>query len=199
MADNLALGLYIPVLAGFVGLLSFLVGSACTAIMVNYARRRNMHSEYAFPLLLEAMLLLCFGILGATWTEISGLVVPATVMLLCFIMGLQNAVITKISNAEIRTTHVTGIVTDIGIELGKLVYWNSSKHGEQPIVAANRDHLKVLSILLASFFVGGIVGALSFKHIGFRMTIPIALVLVTLTVLPAFDDFVVLVRKLGKK
>jgi len=39
-------------------------------------------------------------------------------VLLCFIMGLQNAVITKISHAEIRTTHVTGLVTDVGIELG---------------------------------------------------------------------------------
>ncbi len=199
MADNLALGLYVPVLAGFVGLLSFLMGSACTAIMVNYARRRNMHSEYAFPLLLEAMLLLCFGILGATWAETSGLVVSVTVMLLCFMMGLQNAVITKISNAEIRTTHVTGIVTDIGIELGKLVYWNSGRHGEQPMVMANRDHLKVLSLLLMFFFVGGIVGALSFKHIGYRMTIPLALILVTLTVLPAFDDFAVFVRGLRRK
>ena len=36
--------------------------------------------------------------------------------------GLQNALITKLSRAEIRTTHITGIVTDIGIELGKLLY-----------------------------------------------------------------------------
>jgi hypothetical protein len=41
------------------------------------------------------------------------------VVILCYIMGLQNAVITKISRAEIRTTHVTGLVTDIGIELGQ--------------------------------------------------------------------------------
>jgi len=33
--------------------------------------------------------------------------VPATVMLLCFVMGLQNAVISKLSRAEIRTTHIT--------------------------------------------------------------------------------------------
>jgi len=33
------------------------------------------------------------------------------VLLLCFMMGLQNAVISKLSNAEIRTTHVAGIVT----------------------------------------------------------------------------------------
>ena len=32
---------------------------------------------------------------------------PVTVTLLCFIMGLQNATITKLSGAEIRTTHMT--------------------------------------------------------------------------------------------
>lgn len=48
--------------------------------------------------------------------------VPLTVALLCFVMGLQNAMITKISKAEIRTTHVTGLVTDIGIEIGKSLY-----------------------------------------------------------------------------
>ena len=36
-------------------------------------------------------------------------------------MGLQNAIMTKISKAEIRTTHMTGVVTDIGIELGRLL------------------------------------------------------------------------------
>jgi len=45
---------------------------------------------------------------------VQGLFVSATVMLLCFIMGLQNAVISKISRSEIRTTHVTGLVTRRG-------------------------------------------------------------------------------------
>ena len=45
-------------------------------------------------------------------------------LVLCYIMGLQNAVITKISNAEIRTTHITGLVTDLGIEIGKMLYLN---------------------------------------------------------------------------
>ena len=41
-----------------------------------------------------------------------------------FVMGQQNALITKVSDATIRTTHVTGMVTDIGIELGTGLYRN---------------------------------------------------------------------------
>jgi uncharacterized membrane protein YoaK (UPF0700 family) len=158
-----------------------------------------LHSEFAFPLLLEAGLLLCFGLLGARLTAVEGLFVPATVMLLCFMMGLQNAVISKLSNAEIRTTHVTGIVTDIGIELGKLIYWNRHTPVERQDVLANRGRLKVLSILVLSFFGGGVLGALGFKYVGYSVTIPLALALVLLAGVPAVDDFRGYLRKISVK
>jgi hypothetical protein len=53
--------------------------------MVNFSRRSKMHGEYAFPLLLG------FGLLGARLNQIDGLFVSVTVMLLCCIIGLQNA------------------------------------------------------------------------------------------------------------
>ncbi len=58
MADNLALGAPGLVWAGAGALLSFLSGSACSAVMVNGARQRNLQSEFALPLLLEAVMLL---------------------------------------------------------------------------------------------------------------------------------------------
>jgi uncharacterized membrane protein YoaK (UPF0700 family) len=133
---------------------------------------------------------LCFGFLGASLAKIDGLFVPVTVMLLCFIMGLQNAVMTKLSKAEIRTTHITGIITDIGIELGKLVYINASHSPAQPKVIANRPRLKLLSGLAISFFTGGVMGALGFKHLGYIATVPLALALVALALIPAHDDIV---------
>ncbi len=188
MADNIALGAYDLVLGGAGGLLSFLLGAACSAIMVNYSRRRRLHGEFALPLLLEAFLLLCFGLLGARLATVAGLFVPVTVMLLCFIMGLQNALITKLSKADIRTTHITGIVTDIGIELGKSLYWNSSGSSKQPPVAVNRAKLQMLTLLALSFFLGGVVGAFGFKYLGYIATVPLALVLITLAIVPALDD-----------
>lgn len=197
MADHLALGEVALALGALAGLLSFVVGAAVSAILVNFARRRAWHSEYALPLLLEAALLLCFGLLGARLSAIEGLFVPATVMLLCFMMGLQNAVISKLSNAEIRTTHVTGVVTDIGIELGKLVYWNRSAPAGQADVQANRARLAVLCSLVAAFFIGGVCGALGFKHAGYLMTVPLALLLVLLAGMPAVDDLRAYAHKLA--
>jgi len=113
---------------------------------------------------------------------------------LCFIMGLQNALVTKISRAEIRTTHITGIVTDIGIELGKSIYWNRSARG-QPGVAADRDRLKLLGTLAASFFLGGIAGALGFKHAGYVATVPLAIILIALAIVPPIDDLLSSIRE----
>lgn len=125
--------------------------------------------------------------------------VPAAVMLLCFIMGLQNAVITKLSKAEIRTTHITGIVTDIGIELGKFIYWNRDTTATLPDVVANQTRLKVLSLLAVSFFSGGVVGAFGFKYLGYVVTVPLAFVLVILAIVPVADDLLILIRRMGVK
>ncbi|MET0517840.1 MAG: YoaK family protein [Burkholderiaceae bacterium] len=189
MADDLVLGERALLLGGLGALLSFLVGAACSALMINYARRRRLHSEYALPLLLEAALLIGFGLMGSRLSQMQGLFVPATVMLLCFIMGLQNAVVTKLSHAEIRTTHLTGMITDIGIEFGKLLYWNRAGPGELPAVRANGARLKLLGALVACFFVGGVIGALGFKQVGYFATVPLALFLLVLAGMPALDDF----------
>lgn len=200
MSDDLALGSMGLALAGLGAVLPFLAGAACSAILIIWARRKRLHSEYALPLLLEAFLLLCFGLLGANLSLHMGLFVPVTVMLLCFIMGLQNAIITKISKAEIRTTHVTGLVTDIGIELGKLFYWNMElDRPSKPIVLANRKHLKLLLLVLLMFFVGGVAGGMSFKHIGFRSTIPLAFLLLILAAVPILDDVAMRVNRTRKR
>jgi uncharacterized membrane protein YoaK (UPF0700 family) len=190
-ADSLALGDIGLAGAGFASLLSFMCGAVASALMINWGRRRALRSLYAMPLMLEAMLLLAFGFLGANLEAHRVLFVPATVALLCFVMGLQNAMITKISKAEIRTTHVTGLVTDMGIELGKLFYWNGPLAGdmrEHSPVLADRGRLALLASLLAAFFCGALAGAVGFKHMGFIATVPLATVLVALAAVPLLDD-----------
>jgi uncharacterized membrane protein YoaK (UPF0700 family) len=189
LADNLALGDGALVVAGLSSLASFVVGAAISAVLINWGRRHRLRSVYATPLAIEAGLLLCFGLVGSNLEHQRLLFLPVTVCLLCFVMGLQNAMITKISRAEIRTTHMTGLVTDIGIELGKLFYWNGRRaEADEGAVRADRQKLALLSSLLASFLAGGLAGAAGFKHLGFVSTLPLAAVLLTLAVVPLIDD-----------
>ena len=189
IADDLVLGQVVLAMAGVSSLLAFVAGAAVTALLTNWARRRQLGGEFALPLMLEANLLLVFGLLGANLELVVDVFVPSTVLLLCFIMGLQNAVVTKISQAEIRTTHMTGVVTDLGIELGRLVYWNRTREADdEHFVRANRDKLKVHGMILGLFFVGGIVGALAFKRMGFSATVPIAALLTAMALPPLLQD-----------
>jgi uncharacterized membrane protein YoaK (UPF0700 family) len=187
VADNLVLGQLVLAGAGLGAVLAFLLGAMATAWLVNWGLRHQLRSAYGLPLMLEASLLLVFGLFGAAISLLTTVFLPLTVVLLCFIMGLQNAVITKISRAVIRTTHITGLLTDVGIELGKLLYLNHQP--DQPPVRANRDRLRVHGQLIACFFLGGLAGALGFKHAGYISTVPLAALLLLLVLRPALDDW----------
>ena len=188
LADNLVLGELALAAASLGALAAFLLGAMTTAWLVNWGLREKLASSYGLPLLLESVLLLIFGIFGAAIRLWSHFFVPLTVLLLCFIMGLQNAVITKISKAEIRTTHITGLVTDLGIELGKLLYINRSQINPAEPVRANRQKLRLHLTLISSFFIGALVGALGFKYVGYVTTVPLALALLLLVMRPIAHD-----------
>lgn len=185
IADYIVVNRYNMALASVFFLFSFITGAGCSSYIINWGRERRLVSLYALPLMLEAVLLLIFGLLVNLLDFIAS-PVNVTVSLLCFIMGLQNAMITKISRAEIRTTHITGMSTDIGIELGRMFFRYTCKSRKRVIV--NRARLRLHILLISSFIAGGVIGAYAFKQYGFSSTIPLALMLLVIAVIPITDD-----------
>lgn len=170
---------------GMVG--CFLAGAFVTGLLVHTGRALRLRSRYALALAIEAALLLVFGAFGASLQQHRELVLPATVVLLCFLMGMHNAIVTHISSAVVRTTHMTGIVTDIGIGLANLAFPAHDAH-ELDERARRRARLVLHALILASFFVGGIVGALGFRHVGYAVTFAFAAFLVLLAMRPIWLD-----------
>lgn len=189
LADNLASGALRLAALCIAALASFIAGAAISAISINWSRRRGSRAPYAAPLLFEACLLVLFGALGA-FVSPSPRAVTAAIPFLCFLMGLQNATITKVSGSRMRTTHMTGIVTDIGIELGKLLYWN--RMPSHVVVLADRKKLDLLSKLLFCFITGGIVGAWTFALLGTAAALPVATLLAAVATAPALEAQLVL-------
>jgi uncharacterized membrane protein YoaK (UPF0700 family) len=189
VADSLVLGNMKLLLNAVGAMLAFLFGAATCAVLVNWGRQHRLHSVYALPLFLEAALMLPFGLMGAlTLTWSTPFAVPLTVLLLAFIMGLQNAVASKTSGGSVRTTHMTGNITDLGMELGKMLYWNRGGGPDAPQVRHNRERIRMAGGLLAMFMLGGIVGALGFSYIGFVCVVPLAAILLALSVPPFLRD-----------
>ncbi len=199
LADMVALGDFETALAALAMMLSFIGGAFLCTTLISLGQRRRMRSRYAVTLLIEAALLLVFGLMGARLETEIRFTLPSTVILLCFIMGMHNAVTSIISGAEVRTTHVTGTVTDIGIELSRLAYVNRHERTGRDRIVANRKKLVLLLLLLVSFVTGGITGALVFKHVGFKATVPLACFLVFLAARPLLLEVRLLLNRLRRQ
>jgi uncharacterized membrane protein YoaK (UPF0700 family) len=126
----------------------FFAGAALSGFIV---QQSTLHAgrRYGVALLVEAGLLLGAW-LGLRERSVSGEVLAAVAC------GLQNALATSYSGAIVRTTHMTGIVTDLGITLG---HWLRRQQVEWFRV---RLHL----VLLAGFIAGGAVGTTAFGVLG---------------------------------
>jgi len=194
LADSAVLGNGALFLSALGAISAFVIGAAVCAVLVNWGRQNRLRAIYALPLLLEAALMFPFGIMGAiTLTWPTPFAVPVTVLLLSFIMGLQNAVGSKTSGGSIRTTHMTGNITDFGMELGKLIYWNARHTPSVQFVRHEKARMKRSAGLILMFVLGGVIGASGFKLVGFICVVPLALLLLALSVPPLLAEMPLLV------
>ena len=169
---------------GLLALAMFILGAVVCALVFNWGRVNGLRSRYANILLLEGVGMLVFGLLAEHVRDAHRPLVVVAV--LCFTMGLQNALITRIGAWPIRTTHVTGMVTDIGVELGKILYRNGPG-AAAPVVGEPR-RVGLLALLVALFFLGGVAGAAGYLWLGFEVVIPVAGVLLLIAHRPLVQD-----------
>jgi len=142
---------------------AFIAGSVVSTLLINFGRRRGIHGIYAYSILAEAILLALLGCADLWLAAVHR--GPVLILGLSFLMGLQNAIVTRISGARVRTTHVSGMATDIGIELGMLIdiaRGREPEEGAAPYWAKLRLH----GMSIISFLVGGVIGVLVYQAIG---------------------------------
>ncbi|HEY8272327.1 MAG TPA: YoaK family protein [Pseudobdellovibrionaceae bacterium] len=83
-------------------------------------------------------------------------------ILLCFICGIQNGTITTVSKSVIRTSHLTGITTDLGIGLVRLL--NQRKLADH---IGNEKKATLMRIGIIFFFgFGSVIGGFAFSSFG---------------------------------
>lgn len=176
LADHVAL-LNLKVAAiSALAIAAFVSGAAFSTVLINWARQHDGRQQYALPLAVQGGLMACFAAGGLLTTEAGRLFALAC---LCFMMGMQNATITKLSGARIRTTHATGMITDIGIELGRAGFGLFHRRSG---VAANGAKLRALLLLAFAFVAGGIIGAVGYGFMGFLFSLPLAALLLAISV-----------------
>ncbi|HMR17981.1 MAG TPA: YoaK family protein [Sphingobacterium sp.] len=150
----------------------FLIGAFTSNFFAEFFSRRNPSLAYTLPLIMEIMAISCaVFFLNPDFSYY----VELTAMALLYSMGVQNAMVTKISKSVVRTTHLTGIFTDLGIEISQLLFYKESKIRQKLFRS-----IQLKATIVASFFVGGIVGGIGFKYWQiYILCLPIAVLTLT--------------------
>lgn len=97
----------------------FFLGAFISNIMVETLSRISENYTYIFPVLLEAAILAIIALGGQVFIKSNPDIIAFSLL---FAMGLQNSLVTTISNSVVRTTHLTGLFTDMGIEFSQLFF-----------------------------------------------------------------------------
>jgi uncharacterized membrane protein YoaK (UPF0700 family) len=183
IGDELASGhLWLAVRAAIL-VAAFFLGALISTLLILHGRRAG-GSPYWRALLAECALVFVFATVSVGSEHRAHLNSLEMTALICVAMGVQNAMVTKLSGAAVRNTHMTGITTDIGIEFGRILY--DLLHPEERSVVQRR-RLRLHVAVLVSFLSGATVGPalyLVFGHLG--MLVPCAVLLA----LAAFDGYV---------
>lgn len=164
----------------FLYIFAFLLGSFSSSFLIEKYRSNKQLNVFVIPTTIEALILLVIGLLNfSTAIGFPNLIVCA----LLFSMGLQNAFVTKISNAVVRTTHLTGLFTDLGIDLSQLLFVKETVQKKK--LKANIQ-LRVYIIL--SFFLGGVTAGVFYTSMALKLnTLIIGAVILILSLF--YDEF----------
>lgn len=155
-------------------LASFVIGATFSGIVIPSADLK-WGRRYTLAFVVEAFLLALASILLTKGLIFGHFLASAA-------CGLQNGLVTTVSGATIRTTHVSGMFTDIGVMLGGWLRGDSF----------NYKKFLLFAIIISGFILGGVIGAYSFNYLQYS-----ALFIASSLVLFMAAGYVVLQKKLS--
>lgn len=173
-ADHIILHEWQAASFALISVICFILGAAHAHWTILWVQRQRGRSSYSLSMWLEAMYLLLLGLLATFFAEKNELRHSLIVLSLCFIMGMHNTVMSVLSGSTIRSTHMTGTATDLGIELSKILYYSRQHNPRLPKVQANWQKVRFFSGMMASFLLGGVIGTWGYTRIGYHFTLPVA-------------------------
>ncbi len=176
LSEEFILKNYNMVFIYLIYVLFFLFGAFVSNTLTELVYKQKPNVSYVLPISVEIGVLLmvsCSGLLDIHQVILSPVLLSCALL---FAMGLQNSLVTRVSQSVVRTTHLTGLFTDLGIELSQLLFYKGT---------ADRNRLNKSILLkgaiIGCFFSGGLLGGFAFLSLGIKtLFIPVTLLLFTL-------------------
>ena len=152
--------------------LCFLLGAFLSNFLTTLASKNKSKNPHFYPIVLEIILIL---FVGFSIYENNNSVINTQLYTFSLLVaiGIQNALVTYVSKSVVRTTHLTGFFTDLGIDLSQLIF---NKTVEIRLVLLKNIILKFSIILFFSF--GCILGGYLFQYLNLKTLLVASLFLV---------------------
>lgn len=148
---------YASAITFFLFTIFFLLGSFLSSFLQELISLKNPDWSHIFPITLEMVLLITVGFFG-TSSGISTMEGKWTAFFMLLSMGIQNSLVTNISRSTVRTTHLTGLFTDLGIELSQLFFYKKMEE-----VKKLKTSIFLRLSIITFFFLGCFIGGVSYQ------------------------------------
>lgn len=170
-------------------LFMFFFGAFASNFIVKSLDYKSAYFAHSTPIVLEIFILLGVAIYGKDVDNSSVIQREAVTGAVLFCMGLQNGLVSRISGGLIKTSHLTGLITDLAGELSDLLHPNVEN------TRALKDKIYIRLTILAFFIIGGLLGGYLFNLIGMATFYVIPFILLTILL---YDVHAVLLHRLTK-
>ncbi len=149
--------------------LFFLIGAILSGLLVDIRLKLHKRPKYyiIFGVLFLLLLFIVISGFNGAFGDFGGALSLndyGLLALLCLICGMQNGMITTVSRAVVRTTHLTGVTTDLGIGIVRVLH---RKRLDSPIQEEFRAILVRIGIIIF-FGLGSVVGGFAFTRLGYK-------------------------------
>jgi uncharacterized membrane protein YoaK (UPF0700 family) len=158
----------------FIWLLLFFMGAFISNFLIRSGQDKSNYWAHSRPVIVEIIVLLFVAVYGDQFYAESQTEREVIIGALIFSMGLQNSMVSTVSGGLIKSSHLTGLFTDLGGDVSEWLHPASKKTK----IVRNRIYIRLT--VLAFYFLGGLAGGYFFNAYGFVIFYFIPLILLTI-------------------
>lgn len=172
----------------FAWLLMFFMGAFVSHFLVRTFERRSLYLAHGIPIFLEMIILLFVAVYGNHFFDGTDLEREVIIGAMMFAMGLQNSLVSTISGGLIKSSHLTGLFTDVGADVAEWLHPRTEK------TEAVKNRLYVRFTVLGFYFIGALVGGYFFELFNFRVFYFLPVILITILFYDIWDAGITILR-----
>lgn len=158
----------------FAAWLFLFFGGAFTSSFVIRSQYKSKYRAHSTPIIIEIIILLGVAIYGQHFYQETRTEREVVIGAMLFAMGLQNSLVSNISGGLIKTSHLTGLFTDLGSEVAEWLHPTTKK------TEVIRNKIFIRFTILAFYIIGGIAGGYLFDRFEFLIFYFVPVILLTI-------------------